>query len=185
MFGVHWKQRKWTAVNAQRCSKAFVGSCLLSFAATAVQASDLDARIDALKSQVNDHSAKVFALQQNALHPANTKLAVFLTLGARDSLELDSVELYLDGKPVTSHLYSSRELSSLQNGGVQQLFIGNLANGEHELKTVVSAQSANDRFVRRESVHRFTKRPGPLRIQMSLEAPAPEFEPRVVFHEWK
>ncbi|MDO3722376.1 AraC family transcriptional regulator [Marinobacter sp. chi1] len=150
-----------------------------------IRASELDSRIEALKNQVHEHSANVFALQQSILHPANTRLAVFLTLGARDTLELDSVELYLDGEPVASHLYSARELRSLDNGGVQQLFTGNLSSGEHELKTVVSAQAANDHFVRRESVYRFTKRPGPFRIQMSLDAQAPDFEPRVVFHEWK
>ncbi|QSP96549.1 AraC family transcriptional regulator [Marinobacter salinisoli] len=154
-------------------------------ASTAGQASDLDARIDALKSQIYQHSADVFALQQNVLHPANTKLAVFLTLGTSASLDLDSVELYLDGKPVASHLYTSRELGSLENGGVQQLFTGNLANGEHELKAVVAGQAANDRYVRRESDFRFIKKPGSLSVELNLQAQAPDFEPRVVFREWK
>jgi len=34
-------------------------------------------------------------------------------------------------------------------------------------------------------VHRFRKRPGALRLQMSLEAQAPDYKPRVSFLEWK
>jgi hypothetical protein len=53
------------------------------------------------------------------------------------------------------------------------------------LKTVITARSADDDFVRRESTHKFRKRPGVLRLQMSLEARAPDYEPRVSFVEWE
>lgn len=148
-------------------------------------ASSLDQQIEQLRAQVSAHSMQVFALEQELLHPADTRMAVFLTLGSRASLDLDSVELFVNDQPVASHLYSDRERGSLKDGGVQQLFTGNLPSGAHELKTVVTARSANDHFVRREAVHRFQKRPGTLRLQMNLEAPAPDYDPRVSFVEWK
>ncbi|MCM0611858.1 AraC family transcriptional regulator [Marinobacter sediminum] len=148
-------------------------------------ASGIDDEIEQLRAAVSDHSAQVYALEQKLLHPADTRLAVFLTLGTRDSLDLDSVELFVNGKPVASHLYSERERGSLEEGGIQQLFTGNLPNGAHELKTIVTARSANDHFVRREAIHRFQKQPGTLRLQVSLDARAPDYEPRVSFVEWK
>ncbi|AHI27775.1 AraC family transcriptional regulator [Marinobacter similis] len=147
--------------------------------------SDIDHAIDQLRAAVSEHSARVFALEQRLLHPADSHLSVFLTLGSPDALGLDSVELFVNGKPVVSHLYSEREQEALEEGGVQQLFIGNLPNGSHYLKAVVTARSSNDRFLRRESSYRFQKRPGSLRLQMTLEAKAPEFEPHVSFLEWK
>ncbi|WP_322003405.1 AraC family transcriptional regulator [Marinobacter alexandrii] len=152
---------------------------------SAALGSDIDQAIDQLRAQVSEHSAQVFALEQQLLHPAGSRLSVFLTLGSPDALGLDSVELFVNGKPVVSHLYSEREQSALEEGGVQQLFTGNLSNGSHSLKAVVTARSANDRFVRRESSYRFQKRPGSLRLQMTLDAKAPDFEPRVSFLEWK
>lgn len=148
-------------------------------------ASSLDTEIAGLKAEVSAHADDIFKLEQNVLHPVDTRLAIFLTLANREGLDLDSVELFVNGKPAASHLYTARESESLQQGGTQQLFTGNLANGEHELKVVITARAANDRFVRRESTHRFQKRPGVLRFQMALEAKAPDYEPRVSFVEWK
>ncbi|MEC7378202.1 MAG: AraC family transcriptional regulator [Pseudomonadota bacterium] len=145
----------------------------------------LDEQIAALTGQVAEHAAEVLALEQKLLHPPNTRLAVFLTLKSRDALNLDSVELFVNDQPVAAHFYTDRERASLERGGVQQLFIGNVANGEHELKTVITARSADEDFVRRETSHRFRKRPGVLRLQMSLEARAPDYEPRVAFREWE
>ncbi|WP_286219855.1 AraC family transcriptional regulator [Marinobacter apostichopi] len=152
---------------------------------SAALGADIDQAIDVLRAQVSEHSARVFALEQRLLHPADSRLSVFLTLVSPDALGLDSVELFVNDKPVVSYLYSEREQEALEEGGVQQLFIGNLPNGSHSLKAVVTARSGNDRFVRRESSYRFKKRPGSLRLQMTLDAKGPEFEPRVSFREWK
>ncbi|MBU2955641.1 AraC family transcriptional regulator [Marinobacter sp. F3R08] len=154
-------------------------------AVPALAAPELDEELERLSEAITSHSERVFALEQQVLHPANTRLTVFLTLQSRDALDLDAVELFLNGKPVASHLYSERERDSLERGGIQPLFTGNLKNGEHELKTVITARSADEDFVRRESVHRFRKRPGVLRLQMSLEARAPDYDPEVSFSEWE
>ena len=182
MFGTQQSQRRRIA--HQRL--VAIGSLVLALlAASAAAADGLDEELERLNAEIANHSERVFALEQKVLHPANTRLAVFLTLQNRDALDLDSVELFVNGQPVASHLYSERERASLERGGIQQLFTGNLANGEHELKTVITARSADDDFVRRESIHRIRKRPGVLRLQLSLEARAPDYEPRVSFMEWE
>ncbi|SOB75184.1 hypothetical protein SAMN04488490_0748 [Marinobacter sp. LV10R510-11A] len=162
-----------------------VAAVLMALGCGPAIASSLDEEIADLKSEIFAHAGEIFELEQKVLHPVDTRLAVFLTLTNRDGLDLDTVELYVNGQPVASHLYTARETGSLQQGGIQQLFTGNLANGEHQLKAVITARAANDRFVRRESTHRFQKRPGALRLQMALEAKAPDYEPRVSFVEWK
>ncbi|WP_339750448.1 AraC family transcriptional regulator [uncultured Marinobacter sp.] len=182
MFGIQQAQKR--RIHEHRTLTGWLFLLLLLPAPTMAAAS-LDEEIEELSVEVSGHSASVFALEQKLLHPANTRLAVFLTLQSRNPLDLDSVELFVNGQPVASHLYTERERASLERGGVQQLFTGNLRNGDHELKTVITARSANDDFVRRESIHRFRKRPGTLRLQMSLEARAPDYEPRVSFVEWK
>ncbi|MDX1559863.1 MAG: AraC family transcriptional regulator [Marinobacter sp.] len=182
MFGSQQSQRRRIA--HQRL--VAIGALFLAVLVASASAADgLDEELERLSAEVAGHSERVFALEQKVLHPANTRLAVFLTLQSRDALDLDSVELFMNGKPVASHLYSDRERASLERGGVQQLFIGNLENGEHELKTVITARSVDDDFVRREATHRFRKRPGVLRLQMGLEARAPDYEPRVSFTEWE
>ncbi len=148
-------------------------------------ADELDKDISQLRADVASLAGEVFALEEDILHPADSQVTIFLTLARKDDLTLDSVELYVDDTPVASHLYTDREFGALQQGGVQQLYTGNLPHGDHVLKVVLTARAANDRYVRRESTHSFRKPPGELRIQMSLEARAPDYEPRMSFREWK
>lgn len=155
------------------------------FSSTPAAADELDADISQLKADVASLAGEVFTLEENILHPADSQVTVFLTLARKDALTLDSVELYVDDTPVASHLYTDREFGALQQGGVQQLYTGNLPYGDHVLRTVLTARAANDRYVRRESTHRFRKPPGEFRIQMSLEARAPDYEPQISFREWK
>lgn len=150
-----------------------------------VLADTLDSEIDDLKADVADLSQTLYELEEDVLYPVDTQVAVFLTLTDREGLDLDTVELYLNGKPVASHLYTERERSSLKKGGVQRLYIGNLPHGTHQLKAVLTARSDNERFVRREVTHNFRKRPGESRLQMTLDAKAPDYEPVVSFQEWK
>jgi len=158
--------------------------CLLGLARGAF-AESLDHEIDRLKADVADLSQTLYELEESVLYPVDTQVAVFLTLEKKEGLDLDSVELYLNGTPVASHLYTDRERDSLKQGGVQRLYIGNLPHGSHRLKAVLTARSANERFVRREATHQFRKRPGESRIQLTLDAAAPDYEPVVSFREWK
>lgn len=171
-------------------SGRFVCALLLGLVITAGTAraeglAELDREIEQIKSEVASLSQTLFDLEESVLYPADTQVAVFLALKDRDGLELDSVELYLNGNPVSSHLYTDRERESLRMGGVQRLYMGNLPHGAHQLKAVLTARSANERFVRREVRHQFSKRPGQSRIQMTLDAAAPDYEPVVSFQEWK
>lgn len=172
------------------CSPAWKGAALLLVALmmwvpALVSANDLESEINRLKADVADLASELYALEETMLHPADTQVAVFLTLATKDALQLDSVELFIDDTPVSSHLYTDLERQSLQQGGVQQIFLGNLPLGDHHLKAVLTARTDNDRYVRREASHRFRKEPGESRIQMTLDARAPDFEPRVAFREWK
>lgn len=163
---------------------AVVVACLCGLVRSAF-AESLDHEIDRLKADVAELSQTLYELEENVLYPVDTQVAVFLTLKNREGLDLDSVELYLNGTPVASHLYTDRERDSLKQGGVQRLYIGNLPHGAHQLKAVLTARSANERFVRREAIHQFRKRPGESRIQMTLDAAGPDYEPVVSFREWK
>ena len=157
---------------------------LLAAAMTPVQGDSIDADIDRLNALVTRHAATVDQLEQALVNPVGTRLAVFLSLANREQITLDSVELFLNDQPVASHLYSATERQSLEQGGVHQLFVGHLPNGSHTLEAVFNARTSNKRFVRREIQHRFQKASGTLRVQMSLDARAPDYEPDVTFREW-
>lgn len=156
----------------------------LCFSFSAASA-ELDQQISRLNAEVAALEESLIGLEKNILHPASTRVTVFVSLARKDALKPDSVELYLDGAPVASHLYNDREVSSLEQGSIQELYVGNLEDGKHELRVVLTAQSSRNHYVRREVTHEFRKSPGDYRLQMVMDAQAPEFEPRVTFREWK
>ena len=101
MFGTQQTQRRRIAHRRV----VAIGSVILALlTAPAIPAAGLDEELERLSAEVASHSERVFALEQKVLHPANTRLAVFLTLQSRDALDLDSVELFVNGQPVASHL---------------------------------------------------------------------------------
>lgn len=186
MFGPQNTQERRHGQRKDFCTGLRAGVVAVALiSSNATFASSIDDEITRLQAEVAAHANKIFQLEQQVLRPVDTRLAVFLTLASRDVLDLDSVEMFVNGKPVASHLFSTRESDALQQGSVQELFTGNLANGQHELRAVITARAPNDHFVRRETIHQFQKRPGTLRLKMVLEAAVPDYEPRVSFAEWK
>lgn len=148
-------------------------------------ADSLDREINRLNADVAALEESLIGLEQNILHPASTRMSVFLTLAREDAMELDSIEIYINDQPVASHLYNASEQGSLEQGSIQELYVGNLTNGEHTLRAVLTAQSSRNHYVRREASHRFRKAPGEYRLQLVLDASPPDFEPKVTFREWK
>ncbi len=67
-----------------------------------------------------DLNRDLFILEEELLFPANTQVAVFVSLDVGEFFALDALELKLDGKQVSSYLYTEREVEALHRGGVSQ-----------------------------------------------------------------
>ena len=89
--------------------------------------------IEDLKNQVLELNRDLFVLEEELLFSANTQVSVFVSVDADRLFKLDSVQLKIDDKVISNHLYTDREVEALHKGGIQRLYIGNLTSGEHEL----------------------------------------------------
>lgn len=105
--------------------------------------------IEALKKEVLSLNRDLFILEEDLLFPANTQFSVFISVNAGTLFSLDSVQLKIDDKNVSNHLYTERELEALRRGGVQRLYIGNLAAGKHEIVTIFTGLGPEGREYRR------------------------------------
>ena len=109
----------------------------------------LDTRIQTLKQEVIELNRDLLALEEELLFPANTQVAVFLSMDVGTLFQLDSVQLKFDNNVVTNYLYTDRELQALYRGGVQRLYLGNLRTGSHELVAIFTGKGPHDRDYRR------------------------------------
>jgi len=152
-------------------------------AASAPEAATLDGRIQDVKSDVIKINRDLLVLEEELLFPANTQVALFVSMDVGKLFELDSVQVKLDDKVVASYLYTQLEVQALHRGGVQRVFLGNLRTGDHELVAFFTGKGPHDRDYKRGATVKFDKGTDPkyieLRIQDSMGKLQPEFDVKV------
>ena len=117
--------------------------------ANAAPAAALDTRIQDLKAEVIGLNRDLLVLEEELLFPANTQVAVFVSMDVGQLFELESVQVKLGEQVVASHLYTPREVQALHRGGMQRLHVGNLRAGEHELVAVFTGRGPHERDYKR------------------------------------
>jgi len=145
----------------------------------------LDTRIQELKQEVLDLNRDLFVLEEELLFPANTQVAVFLSMDVGTFFALDSVELKLDNKTVTHYLYTERENAALLRGGVHRLYLGNLRTGKHELIAVFTGKGTHERDYRRGTTLVFEKETDPKFIELKIRDKEKKLQPEFEVKVWK
>jgi len=171
-------------------SPAATAALVLIFAPSLVLAADLqsaslDAEVQDLKGAVLDLNRELFMLEEELLYPANTQVAVFVSMDIGEFFALDSVQLELDGKSVSNYLYTEREVTALHRGGVQQLFLGNLKTGEHELVAIFTGVGPQGRDYRRGATLKFDKQIGAKFVELEISDKVSKRQPEFYVREWE
>lgn len=128
----------------------------------------LDEQVQEIKSDVLGIAAELSGLEERLLYPSNTQVAVFVSLAEGESARLDSVRIHLDGEPVAHHIYSFKELEALQKGGVQRIFTGNVATGQHSIEVTVAGKLASGREFEGSESFSFEKEVEPKLVGLTL-----------------
>lgn len=153
--------------------------------ATTETFSTLDADIQDMKQLLLELNRDLFLLEEELLFPANTQVAVFVSMDIGDFFDLDSVQVKLDDKDVANYLYTTREVDALISGGVHQVFLGNLKAGEHELIAIFTGAGPHEREYRRGASLVFEKGIGPKYIELTISDREQALQPEFVVREWE
>jgi len=145
----------------------------------------LDQEVQGLKKDAVDLNKDLFILEEELLFPANTQVAVFLSMDVGDFFALDSVQLRMDDKEVINYLYTPREVQALLKGGVQRLYVGNLKVGHHELVAYFNGQGPNDRAYKRGASIRFDKGVGAKYLELKINDKQQKLQPEFVIKDWE
>ncbi|MCW8193672.1 hypothetical protein F6455_02590 [Proteobacteria bacterium 005FR1] len=128
----------------------------------------LDEQVQDIKKDVLDISTELNLLEEKLLYPSNTQVAFFISLVAAKNLELDSVEVEIDGKPVAHHIYSYKELEALRQGGLQRIYTGNARTGEHALNVGFKGKTGAGSAFTEVASYTFSKGVGPEIVEIKL-----------------
>ncbi len=145
----------------------------------------LDQEVQGLKKDVVDLNKDLFVLEEELLFPANTQVAVYVSMDVGTFFALDSVTLKIDDKEVKNYLYTAREADALLKGGVQQLYLGNLKVGKHELVAFFNGKGPRDRDYKRGASIDFQKGVGAKYLEMKISDRVPKHQPEFLIKDWE
>ena len=145
----------------------------------------LDQEVQGLKKDVVDLNRELFVLEEELLFPANTQVAVFVSMDVGDFFALDSITLKIDQKEVINYLYTPREVEALLKGGVHRLYLGNLKVGKHELVAFFSGKGPNDRDYKRGATLKFEKGIGAKYLELKINDRQRRLQPEFEIKDWE
>jgi hypothetical protein len=182
------RYRDWLRIMLRNYSGALIALlltlALLSLSVLAEEESNLALEIQDIKQQTVQLNRDLFILEEELLFPDNTQLAVFLSLDVGEFFALDAVKLSIDGTVVSNYLYTERQLSALQRGGVHRLYMGNLKAGEHEIVAVFTGKGPSGRDYRRGTQLVVDKTAGAKNLELKITDSTEKRQPEFMVKEW-
>ncbi len=143
----------------------------------------LDEQVQEIKSDVLSISQELSRLEEKLLYPSGTQVAIFVALAKGDTMRLDAVRLQIDGQLVAHYIYSAKELEALRKGGVQRIYVGNVATGDHQLEVLVDGKVEGGADFSRTERFAFRKEVKPKLVGLTLAGPDSGSTP-IALGEW-
>jgi hypothetical protein len=143
----------------------------------------LDEEVQEIKSDVLRIAQELSQLEEKLLYPSGTQVAVFVELAKGDTMRLDAVRLQIDGQLVAHYIYSFKELEALRKGGVQRIYVGNVATGDHQLEVLVNGKLEGGADFSRTEQFAFRKEVKPKLVGLTL-AGADSGKSPITLGEW-
>ena len=147
--------------------------------------SPLSLQIESLKQAALELNRDLILLEEDLLFPASTQVAVFVSMDVGEYFKLDAVKLKIDDKLVASHVYSDKENSALNRGGIQRLYVGNVRSGEHEITAFFTGYGPNDIEYKRAATYNFDKQQQPGMLEIRVRDASEKLQPRFDIKEWQ
>ena len=143
----------------------------------------LDEQVQEIKSDVLAIAQELSRLEEKLLFPSGTQVAIFVALAEGDPMRLDAVRLQIDGQLVAHYIYSFKELEALRKGGVQRIYVGNVATGDHQLEVLVDGKLDGGADFSRTEHFTFRKDVKPKLVGLTLAGPDSGNTP-IALGEW-
>ena len=145
----------------------------------------LDETVQDLKKDVVDLNKELFVLEEELLFPANTQVAVFVSMDIGEFFALDSLTLKIDNKEVANYMYTPREAEALLKGGVHRVYLGNLKVGEHQLVAFFAGKGPNNLDYKRGANLKFEKGVGAKYLELKITDRQRKAQPEFAIKDWE
>ena len=147
------------------------------------QIKGLDEQVQDIKKDVLELTSELTRLEEKLLFPSNTQVSLFVSIIGDKGFVLDSMQIKLDNKVVSQHLYTYKELEALRAGGVQRIYTGNIKTGDHDLVASFIGRSKSGNEYQRSESFTVTKAVGPKFVEIQISGSSAS-DQTVSFKDW-
>lgn len=155
-----------------------------SYSVSKENASPLSEQVEDLKQAALELNRDLLILEEDLLFPANTQVAVYVSVDVGHYFQLDAVKLKIDDELVASHLYTEKQNSALTRGGIQRLYLGNLKTGKHEVTAFFHGYGPHEREYKRGATYTLKKDQNPTMLEIRIKDSTGGMRPEFDFKEW-
>lgn len=142
-------------------------------------------QVEDLKAAVLDLSRDLLILEEELLYPANTQIAVFLSMDVGEFFQVDAVQVKIDDELVASSLYTPQQADALFRGGVQRIYIGNLKSGSHVVTAFFTGKGPEGRDYKRGATTVVEKALAPKMLELRITDSTRKLQPVFDIKEWE
>ena len=174
-----------SAPEASASATASTAAASAPDAAASAPTGSLDDRVQATKADVISLNRDLLVLEEELLFPANTQVAVFVSMDVGLLFDLDSVQIKLDDKVVSTYLYTPLEVQALHRGGVQRVYLGDLRAGSHEIVAYFTGKGPHERDYKRATTIKFDKTTEPKYIELRIKDVQQKLQPEFDVKVWQ
>lgn len=173
-----------TMTALRRLLFTFLALSLLPFTANAQNGEFPDGDLEDLKRDVLELNRDLLILEEDLLFPAQSQVAVYVSMDVGHFFNLDTVKLHIDNKLVETHLYTKHQKQALSRGGIQPLFKGNLKSGLHTVTAYFTGIGPEQREFKRAATLELSKTDEPAVIELRISDSGKKQQPEFVVVEW-
>ncbi|WP_317932536.1 hypothetical protein [Halioxenophilus sp. WMMB6] len=141
--------------------------------------------IESLKQELLGLNRDLLILEEELLYPANSQLALYLSMDVGEFFQLDSVRVQLDDQMIVSELYTPHQIDALFRGGVQRLYLGNLKTGEHTLTAFFIGIGPEGREYKRAAEVTINKQTSGKVYELKIVDSTAKLQPVFEIKEWQ
>jgi len=162
---------------------SFIPVSLNAAEVSSEQIKGLDEQVQDIKKDVLELTSELTRLEEKLLFPSNTQVSLFVSLIDDKGFVLDSMQIKLDNKIVSQHLYTYKELEALRAGGVQRIYTGNIKTGDHDLVASFIGRTKSGNEYQRSESFTVTKAVGPKFVEIQITGDSAS-DKTVSFKDW-
>lgn len=141
-------------------------------------------KLESLKSEVLKLNRDLLILEEDLLYPAQSQVAVYVSMDVGNYFQLDAVKLHIDNELTASHLYTDHQRDALIRGGIQPLFKGNLKAGSYTVSAFFTGFGPQGREYKRAASLELDKTDEPAVLELRIADSSGRQQPEFQVVEW-